>query len=81
MPKTIIPTNINNVTQIMELVSVLSGVDAVVELVAGNATINAKSVLGIMSLDLSNPVELVVYAVDKKTIKFIVTLLKNIEAI
>lgn len=50
------------VDQVKEFVNLLSKYPYEMDLVSGRYTIDAKSLLGIYSLDLSNPLTLVIYA-------------------
>ena len=52
--------NINSVEKVKEFVRITSGFDFEVDLVSGRFVIDAKSIMGIFSLDLSKPIEFVV---------------------
>lgn len=49
---------INTIDKVREFVSIVSTFNADMDVVSGKYTINAKSILGLFSLDLSRPVRL-----------------------
>ncbi len=49
---------LNTVTDVKEFVSLVSGCNYEVGLVSGRYSVNAKSLMGVFSLDLSKPVTL-----------------------
>ena len=55
---------LTNVQDIREFVNVVILTDYEVDLVQGRYTIDAKSIMGIFSLDLSKPIELVAHSDD-----------------
>ena len=58
--------NINSVEKVKEFVHITSGFDFEVDLISGRFVVDAKSIMGIFSLDLSKPIELVVPSVDNE---------------
>ena len=55
---------LQQVDQVKDFVNLLSRYPYEIDLVSGRYTIDAKSLLGIYSLDLSNPLTLVIYSED-----------------
>ena len=53
--------NINTINDVKNFVSIVSRCDYDVDIVSGRYAIDAKSILGIFSLDLSKPVTVEVY--------------------
>ena len=52
--------NINSIDKVKKFVNVLTKFDGDFDLVSGHYVIDAKSIMGIFSLDLSNDIELVI---------------------
>ena len=65
-PVTISLTQVN---QVQQFVNVVSKVPYDVDMVSGRYTINAKSLLGIYSLDLNRPLQVVMYSDDCEDLK------------
>ena len=61
-PMTKLQIRMRQVDQVKEFVDLLSKYPYEMDLVSGRYTIDAKSLLGIYSLDLSNPLTLVIYS-------------------
>ncbi|HIV61837.1 MAG TPA: HPr family phosphocarrier protein [Candidatus Butyricicoccus avistercoris] len=57
-----ISISLKEVNDITNFVNLLTTYDYEVDLVSGRYIVNAKSLLGIYSLDLSKPVKLVIYS-------------------
>ena len=57
------------VNQVQKFVNVVSKVPYDVDMVSGRYTINAKSLLGIYSLDLNRPLQVVMYSDDCEALK------------
>ena len=57
--------NLSNAQEVKAFVNVVEKYPFDVDLVSGRYVINAKSIMGIFSLDLSQPVELVALCDDK----------------
>lgn len=55
---------LQQVDQVKDFVNLLSRYPYEIDLVSGRYTFDAKSLLGIYSLDLSNPLTLVIYSED-----------------
>lgn len=55
---------LDTMPKVQEFVKLLVSVPYDVDLVSGRYTIDAKSLLGILSLDLSKPIELQIYSDD-----------------
>ena len=53
--------NIDTLTKVRTLVSILNNYKGRFELISGTSSVNAKSVMGIFSLDISRPVLLNIY--------------------
>lgn len=54
--------NINSVDRIKDFVKVAESIPEDVDLVSGRYVVDAKSIMGVFSLDISKPVELVIHA-------------------
>ena len=61
--------SLTQVNQVQKFVNVVSKVPYVVDMVSGRYTINAKSLLGIYSLDLNRPLQVVMYSDDCEALK------------
>ena len=61
---TIVKIRINTINDVMEFVSLVSRCDYDVDIVSGRYAIDAKSIMGIFSLDLSKELELHVHSDD-----------------
>ena len=55
---------LNTVADVKEFVNLVSGCAYEVELVSGRYAVDAKSIMGIFSLDLSKPIDLNIHAED-----------------
>ena len=56
--------SLNSIDKVKALVNEVTKYDAEIDLVSGRYVIDAKSIMGIFSLDLSKPIELVIHAED-----------------
>ena len=56
--------NLNSINDVKEFVSAVSKCEFDVDLVSGRYAIDAKSIMGIFSLDLSKPIQMNVHADD-----------------
>ena len=56
--------NINTINDVKNFVSIVSRCDYDVDIVSGRYAIDAKSIMGIFSLDLSKPIDLSIHAGD-----------------
>ena len=61
--------SLTQVNQVQKFVIVVSKVPYDVAMVSGRYTINAKSLLGIYSLDLNRPLQVVMYSDDCEALK------------
>ena len=61
--------SLTQVNQVQKFVNVVSKVPYDVDMVSGRYTINAKSLLGIYSLDLNRPLRVVMYSDDCEELK------------
>ena len=61
--------SLTQVNQVQKFVNVVSKVLYDVDMVSGRYTINAKSLLGIYSLDLNRPLQVVMYSDDCEALK------------
>ena len=55
---------INNIEDVKHFVAIVTGVDYDVDIVSGRYAIDAKSIMGIFSLDLSKDLELRIHSDD-----------------
>ena len=55
---------INTIEDVKNFVAVVTGVDFDVDIVSGRYAIDAKSIMGIFSLDLSKPLTVEIYSDD-----------------
>ena len=60
--------NINSIEKVKSFVNTVSTYDAEFDLISGRFIIDAKSIMGIFSLDLSKPLTLNIYNDDDNTI-------------
>lgn len=64
MENTKIMVKLNGIDVVKNFVNVASGVDADLDLVSGRYVVDAKSIMGIFSLNLSKPIEMVIHSID-----------------
>ena len=57
---------LDSIAAVKKFVSVVSMYDFDVDLASGRYAVDAKSIMGIFSLDLSNPIQLVAHTVNNK---------------
>ena len=69
---------LNSIDKVKEFVRVITAFDNDFDLRSGRYTVDAKSILGIFSLDLSKPIELDVYGKDN--LDAVIEALKPFEA-
>ena len=60
----VIPIQLTQVSQVRDFVNLTVKYPCDIDLVSGRYTVDAKSLLGIYSLDLSNPLKVVIYSDD-----------------
>ena len=56
--------NLNSISAVKEFVGIVMLYDFDVDLVSGRYAVDAKSIMGIFSLDLGNPIQLVAHTDD-----------------
>ena len=64
-----VTVSLTQVNQVQQFVNVVSKAPYDVDMVSGRYTINAKSLLGIYSLDLNRPLRVVMYSDDCEELK------------
>ena len=62
-------TSLTEVNQVKRFVNLIGQAPFDVDVVSGRYTVNAKSMLGIYSLDLSKPIQVVIYSDDCEELK------------
>ena len=62
---TTVNISLNSIDKVKKFVNLISKFDYDFDLVSGRYVIDAKSIMGIFSLDLSKPIALNIYADDK----------------
>lgn len=53
--------NLNEIAKVQKFVNIITTYEDDIDLVRGRYVIDAKSVMGIFSLDLSNPIDIVIH--------------------
>jgi len=61
---TSVKVSLNSIDKVKEFVNDISGFPADFDLVAGRYVIDAKTIMGIFSLDITKPIDLNIYAED-----------------
>ncbi len=61
--------SLTQVSQVKRFVNLVEQAPCDVDLVSGRYTVNAKSMLGIYSLDLSKPIQVLIYSDDCEELK------------
>lgn len=61
--------SLTQVSQVQDFVNLVSQFPFDVDMVSGRYTVNAKSMLGIYSLDLSKPLQVLIYSDDCEELK------------
>ena len=56
--------SLNSIDKVKSFVNVISQFDSDFDLISGRYVIDAKSIMGIFSLDLSQPIDLTIHAED-----------------
>ena len=62
---------VNSIEKVKDFVNTISKHDAEFDMVSGRYVIDAKSIMGIFSLDLSEPIDLVIHAEGEKADKIL----------
>lgn len=70
---TSVEINLKSIEQIHDFVNIVSKFDYDVDLCSGRYQVNAKSIMGVCSLDLSQPVVLVAHTDDSKELLLLVS--------
>lgn len=60
-----VQVSLNSIEKVKGFVNLVSKFDSDFDLVSGRYVIDAKSIMGIFSLDLSKPIELTIHDLDK----------------
>ena len=61
--------SLTQVSQVKQFVELVGKAPYDVDIVSGRYTVNAKSMLGIYSLDLSKPIQVLIYSYDCEELK------------
>lgn len=70
-----IKVSLNSIDKVKVFVNTVSKYDSDFDLISGRYVIDAKSIMGIFSLDLSKPIELTIH--DDSIVEEVVTALNN----
>lgn len=65
----VVTISLTEIDQVKDFVNLVGQVPYDVDVVSGRYTVNAKSILGIFSLDLSKPVQVVMFSDDCEELK------------
>lgn len=57
-----VKVNINSIEKVKSLVNIVAQFEYDVDLISGRYIIDAKSIMGVFSLDLSEPIELIIHS-------------------
>lgn len=71
--------SLNTVDKVKDFVKIASGFESSIDLVSGRYVIDAKSIMGIFSLDLSKPIELKIHE-EGEVLSTITAAFKSFEA-
>lgn len=69
--------SLNTIEKVKDFVKQVQNIDASVDLVSGRYVIDAKSIMGIFSLDLSKPIDIVIHSDNKEDVEKFNALVKN----
>ena len=69
--------SLNTIEKVKDFVKQVQNMDASVDLVSGRYVIDAKSIMGIFSLDLSKPIDIVIHSDNKEDVEKFNALVKN----
>ena len=69
---------VNSIEKVKDFVNTISKFDTEFDMVSGRYVIDAKSIMGIFSLDLSEPIDLVIHAEGEKADKIVENINKYI---
>lgn len=70
---------LNKIVSIKDFIKMTSGFDSNIDVVSGKYIVDAKSIMGLFSLDLSNPVEVIIHSDDNEELKRFVEAIKPYE--
>jgi phosphotransferase system HPr-like phosphotransfer protein len=59
----------NSISEVKDFVDIVAGFNYDIDLVSGRYVIDAKSIMGIFSLDLNKPIKMVAYTEDPSQLK------------
>lgn len=68
---------INTIDKVKSFVDIVSSIESDLDIISGRYVIDAKSIMGIFSIDLTNPLTLKIYAKNEKSVDNTVKKLKN----
>lgn len=71
----------NKIEQVKEFVNALFPYDVAFDLIHNRYVVDAKSIMGIFSMDLSTPLQLVIYSDDTEVIENVKKDLQNIDVL
>lgn len=57
---------LNKIVSIKDFIKMTSGFESNIDVVSGKYIVDAKSIMGLFSLDLSNPVEVIIHSDDNE---------------
>ena len=69
---------VNSIEKVKDFVNTISKLDTEFDMVSGRYVIDAKSIMGIFSLDLSEPIDLVIHAEGENADKIVENINKYI---
>ena len=69
--------SLNTIEKVKDFVKQVQNIDASVDLVSGRYVIDANSIMGIFSLDLSKPIDIVIHSDNKEDVEKFNALVKN----
>lgn len=67
---------LSTIADVRDFVNIVNRTDADIDLVSGRYVVDAKSIMGIFSLDLMQPIELTVHSDDEAVVADLMTALK-----
>lgn len=68
---------INSIDKVKRFVSIANKFTTTMDIASGRYIIDAKSIMGIFSMDLNRPMELIIHSKDEKEINIILAELKE----
>ncbi len=67
---------LNDINKVKEFVNTVNTLDFEIDLISGRYVIDAKSIMGIFSLDLNGPIQLIPHTEDPEDMQKLETILK-----